>query len=159
VSIIEDTLLQPNGIALSPDKSTVYISDTGANAAPVSQNASTQAATTFAPTNRGRTIYAFNVSADATYLFNKRPIYLAQDWIPDGLKVAQNGLVVAGTGRGVDVLDSSGTLILRVQTNYTVQNFAWAGKDLTDLWIFGQGGVSRVSGWGLKGQDLSAAST
>lgn len=52
---------------------------------------------------------------------NKRPIYLAQDWIPDGLKCAANGMVLTGAGYGVDVLDEFGTLLVRIQTNYTVQ--------------------------------------
>jgi hypothetical protein len=41
-----------------------------------------------------------------------------------------------------------------VQTNYTVQNFAWVGEDLTEFWIMGNNGVSRVR-WDLKGQDLA----
>jgi hypothetical protein len=40
-------------------------------------------------------------------IVNRRVIYLAQDWAPDGLKVAANGVVVTATGNGVDVLDVS----------------------------------------------------
>lgn len=47
-------------------------------------------------------------------------MYLAQDWVPGGLKVAANGYIVTGAGFGVDVLDPIGTLLVRVQTNYTV---------------------------------------
>jgi hypothetical protein len=61
---------------------------------------------------------------------------------------------VTGTGMGVDVIDpSEGTLILRIHTNYTVQNFAWTGTDYQDFWLMGQGGVSRVK-WNLQGQVL-----
>ena len=73
--------------------------------------------------------------------------------MPDGLKVAKNGYVVTGAGKGVDVLDADGTLLVRVQTNYTVQNFAWTGKDLKTLWIVGAGGISKVE-WNLQGQKL-----
>jgi sugar lactone lactonase YvrE len=75
------------------------------------------------------------------------------DFAPDGLKVAGNGWAVAATGKGVDVLDESGTVAVRVQTNYTVQNFAWTWEDLRTLWVTGTGGISRVE-WGLKGQEL-----
>ena len=75
---------------------------------------------------------------NGTYIGNKRLIYLAQDWVPDGLKVAANGYVVTGAGYGVDVLDSVGTLWVRVQTNCTVQNFAWTGPDLSTFWLMGQ---------------------
>ena len=75
------------------------------------------------------------------------------DGVPDGLKVARNGYVVTATGAGIDVIDSVGTLLVRVQTNYTVQNFAWTGADLKTLWLMGQGGISRVE-WDLQGQEL-----
>jgi hypothetical protein len=35
-----------------------------------------------------------------------------------------------------------------------VQNFAWVGDGLTEFWIMGNSGVSRVR-WELKGQDLA----
>lgn len=153
VHVVNDDLEQPHGIAISPDAKTIYISDTGAESAPISNNSSQQIGASFNPRGK-RAIYAFNVSTDASYLFNKRPVYLSQDWVPDGLKVAANGYIVAGTGRGVDVLDEQGTPIVRVQTNYTVQNFAWAGQNLTEFWLMGQGGVSRVR-WNLAGQGLT----
>jgi len=84
---------------------------------------------------------------------NKRPVYLSPEYVPDGLKVAANGYILTGNGRGVDVLDSFGQLLLTVQTNYTVQNFAWTGPELKTLWLMGAGGISRVE-WELVGQEL-----
>ncbi|KAL8733385.1 MAG: hypothetical protein Q9166_002209 [cf. Caloplaca sp. 2 TL-2023] len=150
-TIVEDTLLQPNGIALSPNNRVIYISDTGAVSGPISPFLPSQPAT-FNATGK-RTIYAFDLSDDATYLTNKRVFYLSQDWVPDGLKVAENGYVVAGTGKGVDVLSEQGEVLVRVQTNYTVQNFAWVGEELTEFWMMGQRGISRVR-WGLRGQEV-----
>lgn len=51
------------------------------------------------------------------------------------------------------MLDSTGQLLVTVQTNYTVNNFAWAGPELKTLWLTGSGGVSRVD-WELAGQEL-----
>lgn len=68
--------------------------------------------------------------------------------------MAANGYVVTATGQGVDVLDPEGTLLVRVQTNYTVQNFAWTGEELSTLWLVGEGGISKVE-WALRGQELS----
>ena len=149
--IIEDTLQQPNGIAFSPDGSTLYISDTGAvagSSAPGYGGDGTQFNTT-----GPRTIYAFDASSDGKTINNKRAFYLSQDWVPDGLKVAANGAVLTGAGKGVDVIAPTGELILRIQTNYTVQNFAWTGTDLTTLWLMGNNGISKVE-WALKGQQL-----
>ncbi|KAL8802678.1 MAG: hypothetical protein Q9182_003636 [Xanthomendoza sp. 2 TL-2023] len=151
VTAVEDTLQQPNGIALAPNNRTVYIADSGASSGPISPFLPSLGAT-FNATGK-RTIYAFDLSNDATSLTNKRTFYLSSNRVPDGLKVARNGYVVTATGRGVDVLSERGELLLRVQTNYTVQNFAWAGRNLTELWIVGQGGIARVR-WGLQGQEL-----
>jgi len=60
-----------------------------------------------------------------TYLNEKRPKDQALDWEPDLLMVTRNGYIVTATGRGVDVLDSVGTLLFLVQTNDTV------GRSLT----------------------------
>ncbi|MCJ1466325.1 hypothetical protein MMC07_004944 [Pseudocyphellaria aurata] len=151
VNLVEDSLLQPNGIAISPSGKTLYISDTGAVSGPIDGALGSQGAS-FNATGK-RSIYAYTLCYKGTSLLNKRPIYLAPGGVPDGLKVAQNGYVVTGAGEGVDVLDEDGTLLVRVQTNYTVQNFAWTGKDLKTLWMFGNGGISKVE-WDLPGQQL-----
>ena len=70
---------------------TVYITDSGAIAGPILQSIGSQG-TTFNTTGK-RTVYAFDLTADGNQVVNKRPIYLAQDWVPDGLKVAGNGYV------------------------------------------------------------------
>lgn len=114
-------------------------------------------------TTGARTIYAFDMSKSGNSIMNRRPIYLAPNYAADGLKVAGNGYVVAATGKGVDVLDEEGTLLVRVQTNFTVNNFAWSGVPVlgdrgrgvnyTTLWLAGPGGLSRVR-WALEGQEL-----
>lgn len=152
MTVIDDSLKQPNGIAASPDGKNIYISDTGAITGDI-----TPSGPTGSPWNQTgtRTIYKYDLVDNGTHITGKRPIWLAQHLVPDGLKVAANGYVLTGAGFGVDILDSYGVLIARVQTNYTVQNFAWVGEGLDELWVMGYGGVSRVR-WGLKGQDLAA---
>lgn len=156
VSVVEDTLMEPNGIAISPDEKTMYISDTGSVTGTISPQYPNIHGSPMNATGP-RTIYKYDIVDGGRSLANKRAIYLAQDWVPDGLKVAANGMVVTGAGHGVDVLDEYGTLILRVQTNYTVQNFAWVDDKstgrLTELWMMGNGGISRVR-WNFEGQTL-----
>ncbi len=50
----------------------------------------------------------------------------------------------------MDVLDPYGTLLLRVVTDFQVNNFQFAGPNYGQLWIVGEGGVS-VAGWELQG--------
>ena len=93
-----------------------------------------------------------------TSIGNKRSVYLAQDWVPDGFKVAANGYTVTGARFGVNMLDPIRTLLVKMQTNYTLQNFAWTGPDLITLWLMGQGGISQMD-WNLKGQELKYCGT
>lgn len=152
VFLIDDTLQQPNGIAFSPDGNTLYISDTGAVDGSIA--AGDGGFGTLYNTTGKRTIYAYDVTNNGTRVSNKRSFYLAQDWVPDGLKVSREGLVLTGSGHGVDILDDVGQLLIRIQTNYTVQNFAWTGPDLTTLWLMGNNGISKVE-WNITGQVLT----
>ncbi|KAE8380405.1 hypothetical protein BDV26DRAFT_290490 [Aspergillus bertholletiae] len=155
VNIVDDTLHCPNGVAFSPDYKTLYLTDTDAGVpmidprVPLSEVPSIQ----YNSTNR-RTVYAFDVSEDGTYLKNRRPIYTAKDFVPDGLKVASNGYVVTGAGHGVDILDPTGTPLLTIQTNFTAVNMAFGGKNLDELWIVGHGAVARAK-LNLTGPALS----
>ncbi|KAL1599692.1 hypothetical protein SLS60_007495 [Paraconiothyrium brasiliense] len=153
--LIDDTLVQPNGIALNPAANTLYISDTGAVQGLVDPNSTAQERATTFNVTRPATIYAFDVTHNGTRVSNKRSFYLSDSWVPDGLKVSREGLVLTGAGTGVDVIDDVGQLLFRIQTNYTVQNFAFVGDDLRELWLMGNGGISRVRGLNIQGQKLT----
>ncbi|KAI9859782.1 MAG: hypothetical protein M1813_006499 [Trichoglossum hirsutum] len=147
VNIAEDSLAQPNGIAISPDGKTIYISDTGAYSGMYSPQFPSQGY--FFNSTGPRSVYAYDLRHDG-HISNKRVFYRALHGVPDGVKVAKNGYVVTAAGAGVDVLDETGTLLVRVQTSYVVQNFAWVGDEMKELWLVGFGGISRVT-WGLEG--------
>lgn len=101
-------------------------------------------------TNGSRTIYAYDVNKTGLHISNKRPIYRAQEFIPDGLKVARNGYLIVASGRSADVIDPNGTLLLRVQTKHTVANVQWTDASLRSLWLVDNGGISQVK-WALQG--------
>lgn len=151
LALVDETLVQPNGISISPDGATLYISDTA-----VIDVAKAPAGSRFGPYNPtlAHTIYAFDISNNGTRVSNKRSFYLSQTGVPDGLKVSREGYILTATGSGVDVIDEFGQLILRVQTNFTVNNFAFAGENLNEMWMVGQGGVGRVR-WNIQGQLLA----
>lgn len=102
LSIIESSLIQPNGIAFSPDEKTLYIGDSGAGYTtiylpegevipPLAFNATGQ-----------RSVFAFDVreTEGGKVIVGKRAVYLAQEGVPDGLKVSREGYVVVRRGRG-----------------------------------------------------------
>lgn len=149
VYLADSTITLPNGIGFSPDGRSLYLSDTDSEFGSLTQPPG-QRAGPFNST-KPRTVYKYDVNAEGTAISNKRSFYISPDFIPDGLKVAQNGYVLTATGYGVDVLDGNGGVLVRIQTNYTVQNFQWTGKDLKTLWLMGNGGVSKVE-WELEGQ-------
>jgi len=150
--VVEDSLGQPNGIAISPDAKNVCICDTIAGSGTVCPHYPN---VHFMPYNQTakHTVYKYDiVDADAApALINKRPFYYSQEWVPDGVNVAANGFVVAGVGMGVDVIDRTGSLVLQIWTHYIVQNFAWVGRgSYGNFGWMGQGGISRVR-WNLEG--------
>ena len=151
VGIVEDSAVAPNGIAFSPDGQTLYLTDTGAGVADIDPTISPPNVPGLQYNATGkRSLYAFDVTQDGLHIQNKRALYSAIDFAPDGLKTAQNGYIVTATGHGVDVLDQSGTPLMRIQTNFTAVNIAFAGAKLDELWIVGPGSAARVK-WDLQG--------
>jgi sugar lactone lactonase YvrE len=152
VSVVEADIGIPNGIALSPDEKTLYITDTGVtnftDADPNKIPRYTWGATA------GKSVYAFDMvdSPAGKYLVNKRPIWYPQEYADDGFHAAGNGVLVGASGFGVDVLSPWGELLVRIQTDFVVNNIQFAGPCLDKLWLFGAGKIGRVR-WDLTGID------
>ena len=151
VGLVEDSLVEPNGITFSPDNKILYLTDNGAGIPDIDPTISPPNVPGLKYNATGkRSLYAFDVTSDGMHLQSKRALYSAIDFAPDGLKVAQNGYLVTATGHGVDVLDAGGTPLVRIQTNFTAVNIAFAGPKGNELWIVGEEGVARVK-WNLQG--------
>lgn len=152
VSVVENTLGQPNGIGISPDGKTMYISDTGITDF---EGVSADAVPRYTFNKfGGRAVYAFdiNFAPPGNYLTNRRPIWLAQTFAVDGLHVSHEGYVLGASGSGLDVLSEWGELILRIEVGGDINNFQFAGADRRELWLFGPSGIWRVRGLaGLRG--------
>ncbi|KAL9058363.1 MAG: hypothetical protein Q9162_001818 [Coniocarpon cinnabarinum] len=151
VTVVDNSLSQPNGIDISPDGQILYITDTGVT------DFSHPPAPEIIPrySNNplgGRSIYAFDINAgpSGSYLTNKRPIWLAEVFADDGFHVSSESYLLGAAGPSVDILSPHGDLLMKIQTNYTVNNVQFAGPDHSDLWLFGEGGISRVR-WNMTG--------
>lgn len=150
VTVVDMTIAQPNGLGFSPDGGTLYIAESAALSGSVSpEYPGTKSYNTTGP----RGIFAFDVDNNGTKIHNKRSFYLVQDYIPDGLDVSADGLVLSASGHGLDVLADTGELVMRIQTNHSVANFAFTGENLDQLWLVGNKGISKVD-WNVKGQPL-----
>jgi gluconolactonase len=122
-SIVDDTLVRPNGIAFSPDCRTLYISDTGASHRP----------------GHPRVIQAFDVEGGR--LSNQRTFHDFADCGPDGFRVDVDGNVWAATAwggpavDGVRVLDPGGAPIGAIHLPEGAANVCFGGVKRNRLFI------------------------
>ena len=59
---------------------------------------------------------------------------------------------MVSAGNGVDVMNTHGTLLVRIRTDFLVVRFTFAGKEMDELWLTGDK-VVRVK-WNLRGVDI-----
>lgn len=150
-TVVDDTLDQPNGIAFTADESTAFITDTGVTdfSRPPPNGALPRYGI-----NRyaGKNIWAWDLrpSPAGKLLVNKRVLWRAQEYLEDGFHISREGWLLGAAGEGVDVLSQYGEYVMRIYTNFTVNNLQFAGKDRDELWLFGQGGIAKVK-TGLRG--------
>ncbi|TIA88550.1 hypothetical protein E3P81_03429 [Wallemia ichthyophaga] len=111
--------VHPNGIALSPDESVAYVTDTGA------QNGTVN-------THLPASIYAYDIKNDDGFLtFNNRRIFAhALTGVPDGIHCDDEGNVWSGVGDGVAVWDKRGELLGLINIGTTSANFVLVGDGL-----------------------------
>lgn len=93
----------PNGLAFSPDGSTLYVADS---------NSTAGKPTSHYPASV-RNVWAFDVQG--SILTNSRLIYQTESGWPDGLQVTRTGYVLVAVLGGVDVIDPrTGILLGRI---------------------------------------------
>jgi gluconolactonase len=118
-------LERPNGIALSPDEKTLYISNSD---------------------EQKRSWMRYDVAADGT-VSNGRMFYdlagAKERGIPDGMKVDSKGNIYGSGPEGVWVLSPSGKHLGTIQTGETAANCAW-GDDGKTLYITSTTSVYRI---------------
>ncbi|HEX9155766.1 MAG TPA: SMP-30/gluconolactonase/LRE family protein [Nitrospira sp.] len=117
----------PNGIAFSPDETTLYVSDVDPKRA---------------------AWLAYDVKQDGT-VTNGRVFFDATRWRkdpffgPDGFKIDQHGNIFGARPGGLSVIAPDGTLLGTIDTGQPTSNVAW-GEDGQTLFITGGSSVYRV---------------
>ncbi|KAK5679380.1 hypothetical protein LTS10_008195 [Elasticomyces elasticus] len=97
-ALTNSIVLTPNGLALSPNESILYVADSNSSLNSASHLAS------------ARNVWAFDYSH--SMLSNPRLVYQVESGWPDGLRVTQGGLLMVAVAGGVDVVDPSNGLLL-----------------------------------------------
>ena len=118
LTVASDDLVHPNGLALSPDETTLYVSDTSA-----------------ARIEGGNHhILAFDV-VDGRRLASPRVFTVIEPGWPDGLRVDVEGNVWTSAGDGIHVLDAAGGELGRIILPQTASNCTFGGPDGRRLFI------------------------
>lgn len=127
ITLLTRDLVAPNGIALSPDEKTLYVTDVH-------------------PPSAGW--YAFDVMSDGT-IGNRRLLKDARPWMasrpggPDGLDVDVHGNLFAAGPGGIYVLAPDGSELAFIDFGVATANCTW-GDDGSTLYITAGTAVYRV---------------
>jgi gluconolactonase len=127
LTLLTDELTRPNGLAFSPDESTLYVANSDPD----------RATWTAYPVRDDGTLGPGRVLCDATDAAREMP------GLPDGLKVDRDGNLWATGPGGVWVLSPEGTLLGRIDVGEAASNCAW-GNDGSTLYITADMYVCRV---------------
>src|SRR5215471_3827276 len=122
LTVVADDFVKPNGLAFSPDESSLYVTDSGAN-----QEAGSYYI------NKPHHIIAFEVLR-GRHLMNQRLFAVITPGFPDGIKVDSRGNVYASSFSGVQVFNPLGDLIGEINLPGTV-NFTFGGPGHNILFI------------------------
>lgn len=124
--LIDDQLSRPNGLALSPDETVLYVGDTAT-----------------------QMLWAYDLAADGTASAKRLVIDVTDESTPgrvDGVRVDSAGRVYITCPGGICVVDPArGIVIERLATPKRATNLAWGGADLSELYITALSDVYRVS--------------
>jgi gluconolactonase len=128
VTVVEKDLFRPNGVALSPDESILY----------VTQSEPTRAIIMAYALDKNGNVTGKKLFQDVTDLVaDKAP------GLPDGLTVAADGTVFATAPGGVLVLSKDGKRLGRISTGKTIANCKF-GDDGHTLYLASSNMLARV---------------
>ena len=120
----------PNGLAFSPDESTLYVAISRLDERCVQEAEQNQVCT-------HRRIRAFDVAPDGTLSNNRVFIDMssAEPGVPDGMKVDTEGRVYCTGSGGIWVIDPAGDRLGVIRVPEVPRNMAFGGPGLSTIYI------------------------
>lgn len=118
LTVATGELSKPNGLAFSPDETTLYVAESGRSHDPD------------VPPH----ILAFPVEADGR-LGRGRPFAEVTQGLPDGFRVDVDGNVWTSAGQGVECFDPAGNLLGRIKLPEVAANLTFGGPRRNRLFI------------------------
>jgi gluconolactonase len=117
IAVAVDDFVKPNGLAFSPDESTLYVADSAVSHDPDG------------PSH----IRSFKVGKDGTLKGGK--VFATTDGIPDGFRVDVNGNVWTSAGAGINVYAPSGDILGRIRFPQNVSNLCFGGPRRNRIFV------------------------
>lgn len=127
---VSSWLEEPNGLAFSPDESTLYVSDTSAA---LRRDGSGH-----------HHIVAFDVHAGG-HLDNPRVLAEINPGLADGFRVDARGWIYTSSADSVQVLDAQGDLLARIPVPEKVGNLTFGGPQRNQLYICASTSLYRIA--------------
>ena len=124
LSVATNECEYPNGLAFSPDEKVMYVSITRRDPDCIAEKDRGEVC-------RHQLIRAFDVQADGSLTNNRvfGDMSSAEDGVPDGMKVDQEGRVYCTGAEGCWVFEANGNLLGIIRLPEVPANCAWGGPD------------------------------
>ena len=119
VAVVVSDLVQPNGLAFSPDESLLYVADTGSTHAP----------------DCIPKIAAYPISSDGHTVGDGRVFSVCDTGLYDGFRVDIEGHIWTSAGDGIHCIAPDGTLLGKIHIPEVVANLCFIGPKRNRLFI------------------------
>jgi gluconolactonase len=119
VSLAAKWTTRPNGIALSPNGRTLYVTDSDA-----------------------RAVRAYDIEKDGTPA-NERILISGIEGIPDGIRVDEKGGIYVAA-KEIFIYNSAGKRTSQIGLSETPSNLAWGDNDFATLYVSARSSVYRI---------------
>ncbi len=129
LTAVTDVLIDPNGLAFSPDESILYVADT--SAARIGHD------------DGEHHILAFDV-VGGTAVDRPRPFATIDPGVPDGFRITSRGWIVTSAGDGIHVYDPDGARLGKIRIPEVVSNCCFGGDDGLTLFVTATSSLYRI---------------
>ncbi|MEE1649883.1 SMP-30/gluconolactonase/LRE family protein [Brachybacterium sp. J144] len=124
----------PNGLALSPDESLLYVADSSLSPADEELSAGRP---------RGHAIHVYDV-VDGRHAKNGRVLVEIEPGLPDGIRVDVEGRIWSSSGSGVQVFSPAGECLAEIPVPELTANLCFGGDDGRTLYVTASTSLYRI---------------